>query len=158
MRSTVPILVISSLTHANQKYRKNLVAYIFLHPYRTNFVKTKVLFPLFWTKLWALVSSQRPSPPVKLQKFRMQYKIVSLKVKISWFSKCVCLAYSRILDKHIKRWNMKTVWQAVSSSHSYNAYSYSCFKSQYNPCLCGSGPAELQNHTTFYLRKRNCGI
>ena len=65
MRSAVPILVILSLTHANKKYRINLVAYTFWHHYRTNFVETKVLFPLFWTKLWAPVSSQRPSPPLK---------------------------------------------------------------------------------------------
>ena len=41
MRSAVPLLVILSLTHANQKYRKNLVTYTFWHHYRTNFVETK---------------------------------------------------------------------------------------------------------------------
>ena len=41
MRSAVPVLVILSLTHANQKYRKNRVAYTFWHHYRTNFVETK---------------------------------------------------------------------------------------------------------------------
>ena len=41
MRSAVPVLVILSLTHANQKYSKNLVGYTFWHHYRSNFVETK---------------------------------------------------------------------------------------------------------------------
>ena len=41
MRSAVPFFVILSLTHTNQKYLKNLVAYTFWHHYRTNFVETK---------------------------------------------------------------------------------------------------------------------
>ena len=40
MRSAVPVLVILSPTYANKKYRRNLVAYSFLHHYRTNLVKT----------------------------------------------------------------------------------------------------------------------
>ena len=42
MRSAVPVLVILSLTHANPKYRKNLVSYTFWLHYRTNFVETKL--------------------------------------------------------------------------------------------------------------------
>ena len=52
-------LVILSLTHANQKYRKNIVAYTFWHHYRTNF--PTILNQVVGSK----VSSQRPSPPVK---------------------------------------------------------------------------------------------
>ena len=76
MRTAVPVLVILSLTHANQKYRKNLVAYTFWHHYWTNFVKTKS-FSHYSEPSRGLQSVL--SPPVKLAKFRMQYKIVSLK-------------------------------------------------------------------------------
>ena len=37
----------------------------FLASLSDHFCGNKVLFPLIWTKLWAPVSSQRPSPPVK---------------------------------------------------------------------------------------------
>ena len=43
---------------------KNTVK-IFLASLSDQFCGNKVLFSLFWTKLWAPVSSQRPSPPVK---------------------------------------------------------------------------------------------
>ena len=48
-------------------------------------------------------------------------------------SRYVFLTYSKC--------NIKTVWQAVSSSHSYNAHSHLCFKSLFIPCV----EAELQN-------------
>ena len=41
LEAAVPVLVILSLTPANQNYRKNLVAYTFWLYYRTNFVKPK---------------------------------------------------------------------------------------------------------------------
>ena len=43
MRSAVPVLVILSLTHANQKYRKNLLVYTFLASLSDQFCGNKVL-------------------------------------------------------------------------------------------------------------------
>ena len=64
MRSAVPVLVILSLTHANKNIIKIFSLY-FLASVSDQFCGNNVLFPLFWTKLWAPVSSQRPSSPVK---------------------------------------------------------------------------------------------
>ena len=65
MRSAVPVLVILSLTHANQKYRKNVVAYTFWHHYRTNFVETKFFSHYSEPScgLQSVVNARPPPPP-----------------------------------------------------------------------------------------------
>ena len=45
LKIVVPVLVILSLTCANKKYRRNLVAYSCWHHYWTNFVK-QFSFPI----------------------------------------------------------------------------------------------------------------
>ena len=55
----------SCLSHMQIKNIVKIFSLYFLASLSDQFCGNKVLFPLFWTKLWAPVSSQRPSPPVK---------------------------------------------------------------------------------------------
>ena len=142
---------LSSLTHANQKYRRNLVAYNFnfWHHYRTNFVQNKLLFPIFWTKLLAPIVNAR-LPRDKVAKLRAHYKIMSLKVKFLWFSRYGLLAYSRIQTGASKdvSWKMFDKWLVLHTvtMHIHNK----CLKSEYIPCV----ESELR---IVCVRRRNCG-
>ena len=148
MRSAVPILVILSLTHANQKYRKKLVAYTFWHHYRTNFVKTKFF-------------SHYSEPSCRLRLPRQSCKRLGcsiqfvIKRKKNMILKICFLAYYRILDRHFKRCNLKTVWQAVSSSQvtmhiHINVSSHSIF-------LVWKQKHNFETSNILCVRRRNCG-
>ena len=102
-------------------------------------MQNKFLFPLFWPKLLAHTVNAR-LPRGKVAKLRAQYKIVSLKVKFSLFSRYGLLAYPSILDKHFKRCIMKNVWQVVSSSHLHCIFILMFKVRVYS--LCGIGTAD----------------
>ena len=89
------------------------------------------------------------------QKVRMQYKIVSLKVTVSWFSKYVFLAHSRILDRHFKIYNMKMfdkwlVHHTVKMHIHINVSSHSRLLVWKRNCRTSS-------HVIFCVRRWNCG-
>ena len=131
----------SSLTYANEKYRRNRVAYNFCHHYRTMFCVKQISFPIIFNKVVGS-NSQSQNCFYSNTEFRNQYIVSTIKFGESLSKIMIPIA---LLENLVVKLSLRALKSATSLDTLVNRIS--C-----NPVRGRTGNVTVQKWKIYYIK------